>query len=147
MESKTYTVLSTITQCLLNIANILKWSVVEKTSLWPTIKGITYRQAFQNCALHVQLLSSLVLQYSCYHPFVCWLFHTALLGSLKSQTHSLRRKWVDFLFLFEKAFYINPIIPRLICHWNLKQSFFYREIPNSEKKIKLANTIFILPLP
>lgn len=32
-------------------------------------------------------------------------------GSLKSQTHSLGIKWLDFLSLFEKAFYNNPLNP------------------------------------
>lgn len=54
---------------------------------------------------------SLVVEYSCYHPSGGGCFILVPSGPLKSQTHSLRRKWVDFLFLFEKAFYNNPLNP------------------------------------
>ena len=104
-ESKKLIALSTITHCLSNIINTLKWSFVERTSPPSTVKGITQRQeALPSCVLHVQSLSSPVIPCSCYHPLVSGLFRPGTVGVMEITDIHFGKKQSGFSFSFWESF-------------------------------------------
>lgn len=98
--------------------------------------------------LHIQLLShwccsAAVTVHVCHGSFVL-----VLSGSLKWDTFAHKKIRANFFSFFRKLFTFIHLIPWLICHWNLKQSAFYWECPNFEKKkFKLASKTFLLSPP
>lgn len=63
-----------------------------------------------------------------------------------AHTFAQRKRRMDFLFSLRKLFTLIHLIPRLICHWSLKQSIFYGDFSYLWTKFKLANEPFLLSL-